>query len=150
MTCDQALLDNHQRELADRLARDGHCVQGDSVLQVSWILLLLGGSSTSTRPSKITEAERRSCSPSPPATPPSSPPSSPTCLGSRTLRGLTSTCDIPPFTISPFPLRVLQMSGLALSHGSILALFQGKRVYQPVWQVGGGPACGLWPVAALT
>jgi len=27
------------------------------------------------------------------------------------------------------------MSGLALSHGSILALFQGKRVYQPVWQV---------------
>lgn len=27
------------------------------------------------------------------------------------------------------------MSGIALSHGSILAVFQGKRVYQPVWQV---------------
>ena len=43
MSCDpgdQALLDNHQRELADRLARDGHCVQGDSVLQV-WVSPLL-------------------------------------------------------------------------------------------------------------
>lgn len=29
-----------------------------------------------------------------------------------------------------------RMSGLALSHGSLLSAFQGKKVYQPVWQVG--------------
>jgi hypothetical protein len=28
------------------------------------------------------------------------------------------------------------MSGIALSHGSILEVFKGKRAYQPVWQVG--------------
>ena len=27
------------------------------------------------------------------------------------------------------------MSGLALSHGSILSVFHGRKVYQPVWQV---------------
>ena len=29
-----------------------------------------------------------------------------------------------------------EMSGLALSQGSLLNVFQGKRSYQPVWQVG--------------
>ena len=27
------------------------------------------------------------------------------------------------------------MSGLALTGGSLLSVFQGKRVYQPLWQI---------------
>ena len=30
---------------------------------------------------------------------------------------------------------ILKMSGLALSGGTLLSVLQGKKVYQPIWQI---------------
>ena len=42
----------------------------------------------------------------------------------------------PKYSLEIYPFALFsEMSGLALSQGSLLNVFQGKRSYQPVWQV---------------